>query len=148
MSAGHRPSAFTVIGTTTQRCISAEGTMITILAALVWIGCSESLPSIQAWSDDPDILREQCESTNSPELQTTCWVQLAAVYGRRGKEFELDGIKACAEIAQVSISKDQTETQKIWEWECAFRLGEELSTAGDLSVGLKHCSMAGRFSQN
>ena len=73
---------------------------------------------------------------------------IIALYGRQGQDAELDGIKACAEIAKVSLSKDKPETQQVWEWECAFRLGEELATAGDLAVGLKHCSMAGRFSQN
>ena len=70
----------------------------------------------------------------SPELQTTCWVQLAALYGRQGKEANLKGIKACAEIANISLSKEHPETQQVWEWECAFRLGEELAAAGDLAA--------------
>ena len=60
----------------------------------------------------------------------------------------MEGIQACAEIANMPLSQDSPATQRVWEWECAFRLGEELAAAGDLTVGLKHCSMAGRFTQN
>lgn len=122
--------------------------MIAILFTLIWFACTKNTPSIEIWSEDPQTLRTQCETTGSPELQTTCWVQLAALYGRQGQNTEIEGIKACAEIAQIPLSKEHPETQQVWEWECAFRLGEELGAAGDLTVGLKHCAMAGRFSQN
>ena len=122
--------------------------MIASLLMLLNFACTEAVPTLEPWSENTSTLRQQCETTKSPELQTTCWVQLAALYGRQGKKFELEGIQACAEIANMSLSKQSPETQQVWEWECAFRLGEELAAAGDLTVGLKHCSMAGRFSQN
>jgi len=111
-----------------------------------WIGCTPSQPESTAWSRDPSTLEQQCTTERSPEVQTTCWVQLAALHGELGNEFQ--GIQACAQIAAVSLSKTHPETQQVWEWECAFRLGEELANSGQLSKGLKHCSMAGRFAQN
>ena len=111
-----------------------------------FLGCSASEPVSAAWSRDPLLLEQQCIKERSPELQTTCWVQLAALHGGLGDE--LGGIQACAKIASLTLSKTHPETQQVWEWECAFRLGEELATAGHLSKGLKHCSMAGRFTQN
>ena len=122
-----------------------------LLVGLAWVpilSCTNNTTHLEAWSEDPKTLQKQCEETASPEIQTTCWIQLAALHGRAGKSSELDGIKACAEISKSPLAKSNPTTQKVWEWECAFRLGEELANAGDLVEGLKHCSMAGRFAQN
>ena len=121
--------------------------MIASFLILLSVACTEAPSNLDSWSEDPSTLRQQCERTSSPELQTTCWVQLAALYGRQGQKAERQGIQACAEIANMSLSKQSPDTQQVWEWECAFRLGEEFAAAGDLNVGLKHCAMAGRFRQ-
>jgi len=115
------------------------------LSILLWLGC-QTEHTIDEWSRNPEALKSQCQSETSPELQTTCWVQLAALEGSLGNEFK--GIEACAEIAKLPLSKTHPETQQIWEWECAFRLGEELSASGQTAKGLRHCTMAGRFTQN
>ncbi len=114
--------------------------------ACLFFGCRQSSTELVEWNRDPDVLRDQCISEASQEIQTTCWVQLAALHGGLGNE--LSGIQACAEIAKMPLSQSNPETQQVWEWECAFRLGEELAMAGDIPTGLKHCALAGRFAQN
>ena len=123
------------------------GTLVCLVLGAL-LGCTSNTTVLETWSEDPKTLRRQCENTTSPELQTTCWIQLAALHGRSGKVSEVEGIKSCAEISKSPLALSSPKTQQVWEWECAFRLGEELANAGDVAVGLKHCSMAGRFAQN
>ena len=106
------------------------------MIALLSLSCSfQADDPLSAWPSDPIQLVQRCAAEQIPELQITCRVQAAAQFGLQGNE--LEGARLCQQISEP-----------IWQEECHFRLGEELAVSGQLIEGLRHCSLAGRFTQN
>ncbi len=112
---------------------------------MFWILSCLTPDPLEEWSREPNTLQTQCENERVPELQMTCWIQLAALEGSSGKE--ANGIKACAQLQEHSTTVSR-EVLNTWQSECAFRLGEELAAGGDLIAGLRHCAFSGPFTQN
>ena len=107
-----------------------------ILALLLACGGPDPAAlSLEPWPDDPDALSAICDQQAFPELATTCRVQAASRYGRRGDEAGAD--RSCAAIAEGT-----------WRDECHFRAGEELGQAGKATAALRHCGQAGAYARN
>jgi len=100
---------------------------------LLVLSCSPN--SLEPWSNDPEELENRCQQEKIPELQITCNVQAAALYGMEDQEIK--GMNLCLSIPD-----------QLWKEECHFRLGEELSVGGNIESGLRQCTLAGRFTQN
>jgi hypothetical protein len=108
------------------------------------LGCTEET-KLEDWSREPTTLESQCAQESLPAMQVTCWIQLAARHGEEGDEAK--GLQACAKLQGLSAHFMPT-VLNTWQSECAFRLGEELATHGNLIAGLRHCAYAGDFAQN
>ena len=106
-----------------------------LLAACGGGGGDPVATSLAPWPDDPVEILAQCDAQPFPELATTCRVQAAARFARRG-----DAEQAGATCADVP--------EGTWREECHFRVGEELGSAGELLGALGHCREAGWFARN
>lgn len=113
--------------------------MIALL--LVLAACGTGTPSpdpagqaLAPWPDDPTALLARCATEPFPELATTCRVQAAARLATLGKVDQADA--TCARVPEGT-----------WRQECHFRVGEELSQAGDVAQAAAQCGQAGWFAQ-
>ena len=91
--------------------------------------------SLAPWPRDISKLELRCQDETNQSIQITCWIQLAARLGE--EQEEVKGQEVCRQIQSP-----------LWEEECYFRLGEELSVGGSLDAGFRACALAGRFTRN
>jgi hypothetical protein len=106
-----------------------------MIVALLFSCFTTQTDSLEPWPTEPKELVQRCNNESLEEFKITCRVQAAALFGMRGEE--ASGASLCQQINDV-----------LWQEECHFRLGEELAVSGNLTAGLRHCALAGRFSQN
>ncbi len=97
------------------------------MIVLLLLGCA-SAPVAPA----PPTHLADCDAEPAPELKVLCTVQVAADRAR-ARDFD-----------EADLACDGVPAG-VWQEECHFRAGEELSKAGDLEHGLHLCQEAGRF---
>lgn len=100
-----------------------------MILACLWFGCETTpAPAFRP----PATTLSDCDLEASPQLRTLCLVQLAADLGGKG---DTTGAQAaCASVAAP-----------LWNAECHFRAGEELSKTGLLAEGLPFCQNAAKY---
>jgi hypothetical protein len=94
-----------------------------------------AMDAMTPWPQDPEELASVCRGQDFPEMATTCWVQVAAKYGRLGRSDDAE--RVCVALEEGT-----------WQDECHFRAGEELGKAGKVVDALGHCARAGWFGRN
>ncbi|MEC7984998.1 MAG: hypothetical protein VX278_07535 [Myxococcota bacterium] len=99
------------------------------------LSCDSPPNTISPWPKETATLLEHCRDEAVSELQTICWIQAAAQSVRTDQKTQ--AFEICKQL-----------DAPIWQRECHFRLGEELSIAGNWEEGLYWCSQSGSFAQS